>query len=158
MTDSSSQAQAPGARGAESVIDLVRGVLQDLPGLIGDRVELFSLELRRAGIALVKVLALTVVATILGVTAWLAVWSIGVGLLIDAGWHAAAANGLVAGINLVAAAWAVHRVRALMKALSLPATRQHLLVGTGSSGRTADQPPKPRDEQRPVHEHPAAAA
>jgi uncharacterized membrane protein YqjE len=158
MADSSSQAQAPGARGAESLIELVRGVLQDLPGLIGDRVELFSLELRRAGIALVKVLALTVVATILGVTAWLAVWSIGVGLLIDAGWHVAAANGLVALINLLAAVWAVHRVRALMKALSLPATRQHLLVGTGSSGRRAEEPQRPRDEQRAVHEHPAAAA
>lgn len=160
MADSSSQAQAPatGTRGAESLIDLARGVLQDLPGLIGDRVELFSLELQRAGIALVKVLALTVVATILGVTAWLAVWSIGVGLLIAAGWHVAAANGLVALINLVAALWAVRRVRALMKALSLPATRQHLLLGTGSSSRVAEEPQHPRDDPRAVHEHPAAAA
>ena len=161
MADSSSQAQAQadaaGLRGPESLIDLVRGVLQDLPGLIGDRVELFSLELHRAGIALVKVLALTVVATILGVTAWLAVWSIGVGLLIAAGWHVAAANGLVALINLVAATWAVHRLRALMKALSLPATRQHLLVGTGSTGRVAEAP-NARNEQSAVHEHPAAAA
>ena len=158
MADSSSQAPGAGARGTESLFDLARGVLQDLPGLIGDRVELFSLELHRAGIALVKVVALTVVATILGVTAWLAVWSIGVGLLIAAGWHVAAANGLVALINLLAALWAVRRVRALMKALSLPATRQHLLVGTGASGRKAEEPQKPRDEQRAVHEHPAAAA
>jgi uncharacterized membrane protein YqjE len=158
MADSSSPKQGAGTRGAESLIDLARGVLQDLPGLIGDRVELFSLELHRAGIALVKVVALTVVAAILGVTAWLAVWSIGVGLLIDAGWHPAAANGLVALINVGAAVWAVRRVRALMKALSLPATRQHLMVGTGSSDRSAEQPQKPRDEQRTVHEHPAAAA
>src|SRR5687767_14420707 len=156
MADSSSQAQDAGARSAESLIDLVRGVLQDLPGLIGDRVELFSLELHRAGIALVKVLALTVVATILGVTAWLAVWSIGVGLLIAAGWHVAAANGLVALINLLAAAWAVRRVRALMKALSLPATRHHLQVGTASTGRAADAQ-RPAQEQRAAHEHTAAA-
>jgi uncharacterized membrane protein YqjE len=158
MADSSSSpAQDAGARGAESLIDLVRGVLQDLPGLIGDRVELFSLELNRAGIALVKVLALTVVATILGVTAWLAVWSIGVALLMAAGWHWAAANGLAALINLAAAAWAVRRVRKLMKALSLPATRQHLSVGTASTGRKAEAQNRP-DGQRGVHEQPAAAA
>ena len=159
MADSSqarAQTTAPGTRGPQSLIDLARGVLQDLPGLIGDRVELFSLELHRAGIALVKVVALTVVATILGVTAWLAVWSIGVGLLIAAGWHVAAANGLVALINLTAAIWAVRRVRALMKALSLPATRHHLMVGTSPSGRVPE-PHSPRDAQSSVHEHPAAA-
>ena len=86
------------------MIDLVRGVLHDLPGLVGDRVELFSLELHRAGLALVKVLAMTVAAAILGVTAWLAVWSILVGLLMAAGWHWAAANGLVVLINIGAAA------------------------------------------------------
>jgi hypothetical protein len=41
------------AREPESLIELARGVLHDLPGLIGDRVELFSLELHRAGMALV---------------------------------------------------------------------------------------------------------
>jgi uncharacterized membrane protein YqjE len=161
MADLPSQAQAQagatGARGAESLIELVRGVLQDLPGLIGDRVELFSLELQRAGGALVKVLALTVAATILGVTAWLAVWGIGVALLMAAGWHWAAANGLAVLINLAAAAWAVRRVRTLMKALSLPATRKHLLVGTASTGRKAEAQ-NPSDEQRGAHEHPAAAA
>jgi uncharacterized membrane protein YqjE len=159
MADSPSQAQAPagaGTRGTESLIDLARGVLQDLPGLIGDRVELFSLELHRAGIALVKVLALTVVATILGVTAWLAAWSIGVGLLMAAGWHWAAANGLVVLINIGAAAWAVHRVRTMMKALSLPATRQHLMMGTGSSSRAAEAQ-NVTDEKRGHQQHPAAA-
>ena len=147
----------PQARSSESLIDLVRGVLHDLPGLLGDRVELFSLELHRAGIALVKVLAMTVVATILGVTAWLALWSILVGLLMAAGWHWAVANGMVALINLGAAAWAVQRARRLMKFLSLPATRQHLMLGTGSTGRV--EPQRASDEQRAaVPEHPAAAA
>jgi uncharacterized membrane protein YqjE len=150
-------ARGAGARSPESLIDMVRGVLHDLPGLVGDRVELFSLELHRAGIALVKVLAMTVVATILGVTAWLAVWSILVGLLMAAGWHWALANGLVALINIAAAAWAVQRARRLMKHLSLPATRQHLMLGTGSSSRQAEAQ-RSTDEQRAVHEHPAAAA
>jgi uncharacterized membrane protein YqjE len=148
-------ASAAATRGTESLIDLVRGVLHDLPGLVGDRVELFSLELHRAGITLVKVLAMTVVAAILGVTAWLAMWSILVGLLMAAGWHWALANGLVLLINLGAAAWAVQRVRRLMKHLSLPATRQHLMVGTGSTSRAQAQ--RAADEQRAIHEHPAAA-
>jgi hypothetical protein len=98
-----------------------------------------------------------VVATILGVTAWLALWSILIALLIASGWHVAAANGMVALINIGAAVWAVRRVRALIKLLSLPATRQHLMVGTGSSSRVTE-PETPQDEQRPVHERPAAAA
>jgi uncharacterized membrane protein YqjE len=153
-----SAARPPGvsARGAESLIELVRGMLHDVPGLIGDRVELFSLELHRAGIALVKVLAMTVAAAILGVTAWLAMWSILVGLLMSAGWHWALANGLVALINLGAALWAVSRARGMMKLLSLPATRQHLTLGTGSSNRPAE-PQRPPDEQRAVHDRPAAA-
>lgn len=147
--------RATGRRSAESLIDLMSGVLHDLPGLIGDRVELFSLELRRAGITLVKVLAMTVVAAILGVTAWLAMWGILVGLLMSAGWHWALANGLAVLINLGAAAWAVQRVRSLIRHLSLPATRQHLTWGAGSTSRAEAQ--RASDEQRAVHEHPAAA-
>jgi uncharacterized membrane protein YqjE len=142
------------ARGTGSLIDLARAVLHDLPGLIGDRVELFSLEMHRAGIALVKALAMTVVATVLGVTAWLAMWSIVVGLLVGAGWHWAAANGLAVLIDLFAVAWAVRRVRALIKLFALPATRQHLALGTGSS--TAATPTAPTDEQPAVHQRAAA--
>ncbi len=131
MADSPLPPLGAGARGAESLIDIVRSVLHEVPGLIGDRVELFSLELHRAGLALVKVLAMTVVAAILGVTAWLAAWSVLVGLLVAAGWHWAAANGLVVLVNIAAAAWAVQRARKLMKLLSLPATRQHLTPGSG---------------------------
>ena len=148
---------APRARPQESLLDLVRGMLHDLPGLIGDRVELLSLELHRAGLALVKVLAMTVVAAILGVTAWLAMWSILVGVLMAIGWHWAAANAVVALINVAAATWAVMRVRRLMKDLSLPATRQHLSLGSGSSRDSVATPSK-ADEQRPTHERPAAAA
>lgn len=145
------------ARAPESLIDLARGLLHDLPGLIGDRVELFSLELHRAGLALVKVLAMTVVAAILGVTAWLAAWSIGVGLLMAEGWHWAVANGLVVLINIAAAAWAVRRVRTLMRQLSLPATRHHLSIGTDPARRLAEAQ-APAHEHPAVHERPAAAA
>jgi hypothetical protein len=112
--------------------------------------------MHRAGVALVKALAMTVVAAVLGVTAWLATWGIVVGLLVAAGWHWAAAYGLAVLINLAAMAWAVRRVRALMKMLALPATRQHLALGAGSS--TAAEPPASPDEQPAVHQRPAAAA
>jgi uncharacterized membrane protein YqjE len=150
-------ARAPGSARPESMIDLVRDVLHDLPGLIGDRVELFSLELHRAGLALLKVLAMTVAAAILGVTAWLAVWSILVGLLMAAGWHWAAANGLVVLINIAAAAYALVRARRLMSHLSLPATRQHLSLGSGSTRRSAESE-SPSHEHPPIPERPAAAA
>jgi hypothetical protein len=156
-TDRTGSDGAARVRPQESLIDLARGVLHDLPGLIGDRVELLSLELHRAGLALVKVLALTVVAAILGVTAWLAMWSILVGVLMAVGWHWAAANGLVALINIGAAAWAVMRVRRLMTHLSLPATRQHLTLGSGAS-REINQSGSTPHEQRPAHDQRAAAA
>jgi hypothetical protein len=153
-TESRSAAAAPRAQRPDSLIELARSVLHDLPGLIGDRVELFSLELHRAGLALVKVLALTVAAAILGVTAWLGLWSMVVGLLMAVGWHWAAANALVVLINIGVAAWAVLRVRKLMTHLSLPATRQHLSLGSGSTRRTEPPP----HEQHPVAERPAAAS
>jgi uncharacterized membrane protein YqjE len=154
---SRSAAAPPRAPRLDSLIDLAREALHDLPGLVGDRVELFSLELQRAGRALVKVLALTVAAAILGVTAWLAIWSIGVGLLVAAGWHWAAANGLAVLINVGAAAWAVQRARKLMTHLSLPATRQHLSLGSGSTRRATPPEPPTQHEQHAVPDRPAAA-
>ncbi len=157
MTDTTTEARgaaAPArAQRPDSLIELARSVLHDLPGLIGDRVELFSLELNRAWLALVKVLALTVAAAILGVTAWLGLWSMVGGLRMAAGWHGAAANALVVLINLGAATWAVLRVRKLMTHLSLPATRQHLSLGSGSIRR----PQPSAHEQHPVADRPAAA-
>jgi hypothetical protein len=113
--------------------------------------------MQRAGRALIQVLALTVAAAILGVTAWLAFWTMGVALLVAAGWHWAAANGLVVLINVGVAAWAVLRVRKLMAQLGLPATRRHLSLGSDSTGRPAPTE-SPSHEQRPVPDRPAAAA
>ena len=162
MTDTATSARSAAAPvrapRPESLIELARGVLHDLPGLIGDRVELFSLELHRAGLALFKVLALTVAAAILGVTAWLGLWSLAVGLLMAAGWHWAAAIALVVAINIGAAAWAVLRARKLMTHLSLPATRQHLSLGSVSTRRPAAPEPPSSHEQHSVADRPAAAS
>ncbi len=109
-----------------SWLDSLRGLTHELPGLIGDRIELLSLELRRAGLTLARMVALIVAASILGVTAWLALWACAVGALMAAGLHWSAALLLVLVINLGACAWALVQVRKLAPLLQLPITRKHL--------------------------------
>ena len=70
----------------------LQGLVQELPGLISDRIELLSLELQRAGQVLAQIVALIVAAAILAVTAWLALWGGVIVALIDAGLHWAAAS------------------------------------------------------------------
>jgi uncharacterized membrane protein YqjE len=145
-------AAAPG----ESLFDLVKGLLHELPGLLGDRVELFALEMHRAGMALARVLALTVMAAIVGVTAWLAAWTLLAGLLVQQGWHWSAALGLVILINLGGAAWALRRARQLMRLLSLPATRRHLSFGSDAA-RQPHNEASPDDHSTAHSDRPAAA-
>ena len=111
-----------------SLVQMVQDLLRELPALLGERVELLALELRRAGLALARIVAFVVAAAILGVTAWLALWAIVVGLLVDAGLHWAAALGLALLVNAAVAVFAVLQVRGLVRLLGLPATRRHLTV------------------------------
>ena len=75
----------------ESLWDLGQSILHELPSLIGDRVELLSLELQRASQALVKITVLATGAAILALTAWLALWGVLAGVLIALDWPPAAA-------------------------------------------------------------------
>jgi hypothetical protein len=114
---------------SESLLDLMQGLLRELPALVGDRVELFSLEMQRASIALARFSALTAAALVFALTAWLALWGVFVSGLMALGWPGAAALALALLINAGAAAWALLRARSLLKLLSLPATRRHLMLG-----------------------------
>lgn len=114
----------------ESLVDAVQSVLRELPGLLSDRVELFALELGRAGSALARIVAWVVAIAILGVTAWLALWAGVVLALIGLGLHWAVALLPVLLINLAAVVFAVSQVRHLATRLSLPATRRHLTLST----------------------------
>ena len=107
---------------------------RELPGLLNDRVELLALELQRARSVLVQALALTIVAAILGVTAWLLLWAVAVLGMVLAGLAPLAA--LL--VNAAAAAWAVARVRRLLPLVQLPATRRHLTVGKPSPAAPLD--------------------
>jgi uncharacterized membrane protein YqjE len=128
----------------ESLWDLGQSILHELPSLIGDRVELLSLELQRASQALVKITVLATGAAILALTAWLALWGVLAGVLIALDWPPAAACAIVVVINAAAAAWLVLRARSLLKLIGLPATRRHLLFGR------REPPVTPPDERHVV--------
>lgn len=113
-----------------TLLESFLGVLAELPGLFSDRVQLLSLELRRAGQALARIVLLLVATAILGVTAWVALWGAVVGGLSALGLHWALALLAVLLINLAAAALAMARMRELAGRLGLPATLRHLTLRT----------------------------
>jgi len=133
---------------APSLLDTVRELWQELPGLLNDRIELLSLELQRAGAALLQLLVLTVAAAILGVTAWLVLWGAIVMALVAAGVQAALALAAALLVNVAAAAWAVARARRLLPLLRLPVTHRHLLISP------APPTPRPGSAGAPSDEHP----
>jgi uncharacterized membrane protein YqjE len=120
-------------------LDALQSVLQELPGLVGDRVELLSLELVRAGRALAQIMMLVVAAAVLAVTGWLALWAGVTVALLETGLHWAAALAVVLALNLVAALLALRRIRRLVPLLRLPRTRRHLTLSPGASVRHANQ-------------------
>jgi uncharacterized membrane protein YqjE len=155
MSATAPPASAPrGAAQDESVLQMLRGLVKDLPGLVSDRVHLLSLELRRAGIALGHMVVLGILAAMLGVTAWLALW---IGLVAAAlhfgmpwGW----AWAIVMVLNLGGAFIAIKRVLALVGLLKLPATMRRFTV--------PPPPPAPASidasaQPKPVYVPPTAA-
>jgi hypothetical protein len=124
----------------ESLLDSLQALLHELPGLISDRVELFALELARAGRALARIVAWLVAIAIVGVTAWLALWAGVVVGFIQLGLHWALALLIVLAINLVAVIVGLKQVRGLATRLSLPATRRHLTMA-GSIRPPPARPP-----------------
>jgi hypothetical protein len=114
--------QAPGG----SLLQTLTGVLQELPGLVSDRVRLLALELQRAGLALAQMAALVVAAAILASTAWLALWSGIAVAMVRAGTPWGWALAIVIVVNFSAAALALRRARGLARWLGLPATLRRL--------------------------------
>ena len=113
----------------------------DLPGLIGDRVELLALELRRAGVTLTQMIALGAIATLLGLTAWFALWGLVIGGLYALGmpWFGALLVVLI--VNVAGAAWALMHARQIAPLLGLPATRRHLSFKSATPPAAAPSPP-----------------
>lgn len=112
----------------ESLFETLQALVKDLPALVSDRVDLLSLELKRAGRALAQIVVLVIAGAILGITAWLVLWGAIVVGLVALGLPLALTLFLVLAINIGTAAWALMRVRKLVPMLGLPATRRHLMV------------------------------
>ncbi len=123
---------APGHEAAgerpEGLIQSLQSLLQELPALVSDRVDLLSLELRRAGRALTQIVMLVVAGAILGITGWLVLWGAIVVALVSLGLPLAVTLFAALAINVGAAVWALLRVRKLLPSLGLPATRRHLMI------------------------------
>ncbi len=112
----------------ESMLQTLMSVWRELPGLVSDRVELFSLEMRRASIVLAHIVAMVVAIAILSVTAWLVLWGGIVTALVAFGLPVALALLVALVFNLLAAWLAFMRLKSLLPKLSLPATRRHLTM------------------------------
>lgn len=123
-----SAAHQPASHRPEGLFDNLQSLIRELPGLVSDRVDLLSLELKRAGVALAQIVVLVVAGAILGITAWLVMWGVIVVALVALGLPLALTLVLVLLTNLGAAAWALLKVRKLVPSLGLPATRRHLMV------------------------------
>lgn len=123
-----------------SVTQLLSGLLQQLPGLVSDRVHLLSLELRRAGIALSRMLLLGAAALVLAGTAWLALWVGLTAALLAAGLAWGWAFLIVLGLNGVAAALAFSKACTWAQQLGLPATLRHLITAPSSESGASHEP------------------
>lgn len=121
----------------------LQGILRELPGLVSDRVEIFSLEMHRAGLVFARIAALALAAAVCVATAWIAFWA-GVAFVmaaLGAPWLATVA--LVLLVNAFAAWLAVRRIWKLAPRLELPVTRRHLTF----KSRAADPEADLHDEQ-----------
>ena len=150
MADASQDPQAAtsappddGPAADETLLDALRGILRELPGLVSDRVELLSLEVSRAGRALAQIALMMVAATILGVTAWVLLWVAIVRGLVALGLAWPWAYLLALLLNAGAIWVAFLRIKKQLPLLALPATRRHL---------TLTPSPVPRDHSEPPHE------
>ena len=130
------------SRASPGLLQSIKALLQELPGLVSDRVELLSLELKRAGAALAQIVVLGVVAALLGLTAWVLLWGAIVSGLVALGLHVGLAMLVGLLLNGIAAAMVLARMKKQVGLLQLPATRRHLTV------KAAVQPLKPSE---PLH-------
>ena len=113
----------------------------DVRDAIQGRIRLFSLELKKAGIALGEIVALGLLAAFMAHAAW---YAIVVGLAwtaIDLGAPWWAVMIVVVLVHLGIAAFAALRILKLAKTLGMPATMRHLTRDTGHN--PAHTPPSP---------------
>ena len=110
------------------IAQVLLSLLRELPKLVSDRVELLSLDLKRAGVALGQIIGLIVVLAILGVTVWLLIWAGVLLALVMVGLPRWGALLVAIAINSVALWWAVAQIRSRVPRLLLASFRRHLAL------------------------------
>lgn len=108
------------------IAHVLLSLLRELPKLVSDRVELLSLDLQRAGLALGQIIGLIVAVAILGVTAWLLIWAGVLLALVMVGLPRWGALLVAVAINGLALWWAVAQIRSRVPKLLLATFRRHL--------------------------------
>lgn len=132
-------AAQPSPRGMKSAsfLQLVLDLLQELPGLISDRVHLLTLELQRARQALGQMIALAVAAALLALTAWFVFWIGLTAAAVEAGLAWGWMLLLVLALNVGGAWAAVTRIRRLAGLLAFPATTRRLTIAPTATAHPA---------------------
>lgn len=120
-----------------TLLEALRLTLLDAGTSFVERVDLFMLELEQAAHAAARIVALMVVAAVLGVTAWLGAWVLAAMLLLALGMPMLAVIAIVVVVNAGAAWYAWRRAHELFGTLGLPATRRQLRVAAGPSSRSS---------------------
>lgn len=123
--------EAPSPSGGHapiSLLQMLRSLAADVQGQVSERVHLFALEMKRAGLALAQMVALAVAAALFALTAWLALWIGLAAALIDGGLAWGWVWLIVLALNAGGIAFALLRVKKLTHLLTLPATKRHLTV------------------------------
>jgi hypothetical protein len=131
--DTSSKPATETTPAAQGVLGAVAGAFASARQVLGNFVDLVTLEIRRAGLTLMWMLVLGVMAAILFVSAWLFLMAALVLWLVSLGMTWAGAMALVASVNLLAAGVAVFVCVMLSRNLLLPATRRQFKVRASSS-------------------------
>ena len=130
--------RAPSA--SASLGDILMGLVNDIPGLISDRVRLLALELRRARQSFAQMALMVIVAAILAATAWVAFWALVAVALVATGvpWYGVFL--LIVVLNCGGAWIAIRRAQALIEDLTLPATLRCLTMAPSPSAPSDSLP------------------
>lgn len=136
----------------QALLGTVNLLIEEANGALRGRMELFSLEARRSGLAVAQMVALALLAGLLASVAWLALMAGVYLLLVSLGLHWSIGVLAVLLINGGGAAAALLRARGLTSELGFPATRRRLRFGPHSPQPEPIVPP--RDRQEPADGHP----
>ncbi len=130
-TSSKGTAETPPA--AEGLLGALAGAFASARQVLGNFVELITLETRRAGLTLMWMVALGAMAAILIAAAWFCFMAAFALWLVSLGMTWAGAIALVSLVNLLAAGVVVFFCVMLSRNLLFPATRRQLKVRSSSS-------------------------